>query len=76
MNTTKETRNCPFCGSASHILSDICGRSYEVICEGCGARTAPCLYGKRKLPVGGKKLKTMEEAREMAIRLWDTRAGG
>ncbi len=64
---------CPFCGREAAIVADIYGKKYEVICHGCGARTAPCIYGRSKLPIGGKRLKTDEEARSEAIRLWNIR---
>ena len=72
----KELKKCPFCNSEAAVTVDISTKRYEVICHGCGARTAPCIYGRNKLPIRGKRLKTDDMARTEVIRLWNSRAEG
>lgn len=70
----KETKLCPFCGKEPHVVADLYRKMYQIICAGCGARSLPCLWGKGKIPVGGKRFKTDAEARQAAIDAWNRRA--
>ena len=69
----QELRDCPFCGSPANVTWDWYRKKCEVICHGCGARSAPAVYGKGKIPVGGIKCKNDSEARATVVKLWNMR---
>lgn len=69
----KETKLCPFCGNESRIVVDLSRKMYQVVCGECGARSLPCLWGRSKIPVGGKRCRSDAEARQIAIDTWNTR---
>ncbi len=68
-----ELRDCPFCGGNAAVVWDWHGTRVSVYCHDCGAKSATCVYGRGKLPVGGKRMKTSEEARAEVVRLWNMR---
>lgn len=69
----KELRDCPFCGSSAHATWDLYRKTATVYCEKCGARTAPCQYGRHKGELMSVKCKTDGEARRTAVGLWNKR---
>ncbi len=74
MENREELRKCPFCGGNANVTWDLYRKKCEVICHGCGARSAPCIYGKHKIPVGGKRFLSDSEARAEVVRLWNERS--
>ena len=71
--TMQELKDCPFCKGKAAIVCDIYGKRYEIICRKCGARSAPCIYGRGKIAVGGRRYKDDASARTEAVKLWNER---
>ncbi len=69
----KEIKNCPFCGGSANFYWDWYKKQGQVMCATCGARSAPGLYGKHKIPVGGLRFKRDGDLRTEIIKLWNTR---
>lgn len=72
----EELRPCPFCGFSANVVWDIYRKKSEVICSNCGARTAPAIYGRSKIPLGGKRVKNEDEARKTVVEFWNRRCKG
>ncbi len=65
---------CPFCGSTEiYYYHNYCDKECAIICSECGARSAPCVYGKKKEPIFGRKFMGAGDAVTYAVRSWNRR---